>query len=68
MNLTPEVANDGEAIRDHMLKAIFGSFYNEKQKPGNENLKLEWMSHLLGKRELRISSWPVVALVARILD
>lgn len=45
--------NDGEAIRDHMLKAIFGSFYNEKQKPGNENLKLEWMSHLLGKRESR---------------
>lgn len=45
--------NDGEAIRDHMLKAIIGSFYNEKQKPGNENLKLEWMSHLLGKRESR---------------
>jgi len=45
--------NDGEAIRDHMLKAIFGSFYNEKQKPGNENLKLGWISHLLGKRESR---------------
>ncbi|MCK5820509.1 MAG: FAD-dependent oxidoreductase [Bacteroidales bacterium] len=45
--------DDAETIRDHMLKAIIGSFYNEKQKPGNENLKLEWMSHLLGKRESR---------------
>lgn len=45
--------NDGELIRDHMLKAIYGSFYNEKQKPGNENLSLEWVSYLLGKRESR---------------
>lgn len=45
--------DDGELIRDHMLKAIFGSFYNVKQKPGHENLKLEWMSYLLGKRETR---------------
>ncbi len=45
--------DDGEKIRDHMLKAIYGSFYNEKQKPGNENLKLEWVSWLLGKRESR---------------
>ena len=42
-----------ERIRDHMLKAIYGSFYNEKQKPGVEQLKLEWVSHLLGKRESR---------------
>jgi len=42
-----------ELIRDHMLRAIYGSFYNEKQKAGNENLKLEWVSYLLGKRESR---------------
>ncbi|MCK5135546.1 MAG: FAD-dependent oxidoreductase [Bacteroidales bacterium] len=42
-----------EQIRDHMLKAIYGSFYNEKQKPGTEHLKLEWVSYLLGKRESR---------------
>jgi hypothetical protein len=42
-----------EQIRDHMLRAIFGSFYNEKQKEGQENLKLEWVSYLLGKRESR---------------
>jgi hypothetical protein len=42
-----------EQIRDHMLKAIYGSFYNEKKKDGTENLKLEWVSYLLGKRESR---------------
>lgn len=45
--------DDGEAIRDHMLKAIFGSFSNVKKQEGNESLKLEWMSYLLGKRESR---------------
>jgi hypothetical protein len=45
--------DDAEWIRDHMLKAIYGSFYNEKQKPGNEKLALEWVSYLLGKRESR---------------
>jgi hypothetical protein len=42
-----------EQIRDHMLRAIYGSFYNEKQKEGRENLQLEWVSYLLGKRESR---------------
>lgn len=45
--------DDAEYIRDHMLKAIFGSFYNEKQKPGNDNLALKWVSSLVGKRESR---------------
>ena len=45
--------HDGEEIRDHMLKAIYGSFYNAKQKPENENYKLRWVSYLLGKRESR---------------
>ncbi len=44
---------NAEQIRDHMLKAIYGSFFNEKKKPGNEHLKLEWVSYLLGKRESR---------------
>jgi hypothetical protein len=44
---------DGEAIRDHMLKAIYSSFYNAKQRPENANLALEWTSYLLGKRESR---------------
>jgi FAD dependent oxidoreductase len=45
--------NDAEQIRDHMFKAIYGSFYNAKQKPANANIKLEWVSYLLGKRESR---------------
>ena len=42
-----------EAIRDHLLRAIFGSFYNAKQNPEHTHLKLEWVSHLVGKRESR---------------
>jgi len=45
--------NNAEQIRDHMLKAIYGTFYNEKKKPGAESLKLEWVSYLVGKRESR---------------
>ncbi|MCK3683908.1 FAD-dependent oxidoreductase [Maribellus sp. YY47] len=44
---------DAEHIRDHLLRAIYGAFYNEKQKPGNENLKLDWVAHIMGKRESR---------------
>jgi len=45
--------NDAEQIRDHLLKAIYGAFYNEKQKSGNEKLVLAWVSYLVGKRESR---------------
>jgi hypothetical protein len=44
---------DAELIRDHMLKAIYSSFYNAKLKPENANLVLEWTSYLVGKRESR---------------
>ena len=44
---------DAEMIRDHMFKAIYGSFHNAKQKPENANLALEWTSYLIGKRESR---------------
>jgi hypothetical protein len=45
--------DQGELIRDHLLKAIYGSFYNEKQKDGMEHLQLEWVPYILGKRESR---------------
>lgn len=45
--------DDAEQIRDHMLKAIYGSFYNEKQKKKNDRLALQWVSYLIGKRESR---------------
>lgn len=44
---------DAETIRDHMFKAIYGSFYNAKQKPENDSLTFEWISYLVGKRESR---------------
>ena len=58
--------DDGEQIRDHMFRAIYGSFYNFKTKkaqPSNkrknpkelavDSLQLKWVSFLLGKRESR---------------
>ena len=45
--------DDAEIIRDHMLKAIYGSFSNAKLLPENTNLGLEWVSYLIGKRESR---------------
>jgi hypothetical protein len=45
--------DDAEYIRDHMFKAIYGSFHNAKKQPGNANLALEWVSYLIGKRESR---------------
>jgi hypothetical protein len=45
--------DDAEKIRDHMLKAIYGSFYNAKKLPENSNRELEWVSYLVGKRESR---------------
>jgi hypothetical protein len=44
---------DGEQIRDHFFKAIYGSFYNAKKETTNSKVKLEWISYLLGKRESR---------------
>ncbi|WP_035463684.1 FAD-dependent oxidoreductase [Algoriphagus vanfongensis] len=45
--------DDAEEIRDHMLKAIYGSFANAKKQPNNEKLTFEWISYLVGKRESR---------------
>lgn len=44
---------DAEDVRDHMLRAIYGSFANAKKEPKNARLDLEWVSHLVGKRESR---------------
>ncbi|WP_084182095.1 FAD-dependent oxidoreductase [Maribacter ulvicola] len=45
--------HDAEEIRDHMLRAIYGSFSNAKKLDKNKNYKLEWVSYLVGKRESR---------------
>ena len=44
---------DAEFIRDHILKGIYGSFYNARLNPENANVKLQWVSYLVGKRESR---------------
>jgi len=45
--------DDAEHIRDHLFRAIYGSFYNAKQKAEYANLDLYWMAHIAGKRESR---------------
>lgn len=44
---------DAEAIRDHLLRAIYGNFWNAKQKAANVNLVLDWVPYVAGKRESR---------------
>ena len=45
--------DDAEAIRDHMLRAIFGSFANAKKDPKYANQELLWVAYVGGKRESR---------------
>ncbi|MCM2371251.1 FAD-dependent oxidoreductase [Aporhodopirellula aestuarii] len=44
---------DAEVIRDHMLRAIYGSFSNAKRHPKNAPWALKWVSFVGGKRESR---------------
>lgn len=44
---------DAEQIRDHMLRAIYGSFTNAKKHPKNATLELKWVAYVGGKRESR---------------
>lgn len=44
---------DSEQIRDHMLRAIYGSFSNAKRHPKHATVELKWVAHVGGKRESR---------------
>ena len=44
---------DAEDIRDHMLRAVYGSFFNAKRQPENANVELLWVAYIAGKRESR---------------
>ena len=44
---------DAEQIRDHLLRAIYGNFYNAKQNPANANRAFAWVPYVTGKRESR---------------
>lgn len=45
--------DDAERIRDHVLRAIYGSFANAKKDPKNTNVALKWVAYVGGKRESR---------------
>ncbi|MEM7386511.1 MAG: FAD-dependent oxidoreductase, partial [Verrucomicrobiota bacterium] len=45
--------DDAEKIRDHVLRAIYGSFANAKRHPKNATVALKWVAHIAGKRESR---------------
>ncbi|TKG93807.1 FAD-dependent oxidoreductase [Puteibacter caeruleilacunae] len=45
--------SDAEDIRDHLLRAIYGSFYNAKQSGSNATRRLNWVGYVAGKRESR---------------
>ena len=44
---------DAEQIRDHMFRAIYGSFGNAKKNPENANVALKWVAYIAGRRESR---------------
>ena len=44
---------DGEALRDHVLCAIYGSFANAKRDPKHAKRFLEWVGYISGRRESR---------------
>lgn len=44
---------DAEKIRDHLLRAIYGSFANAKKHPKNATVELKWVAYVGGKRESR---------------
>jgi hypothetical protein len=45
--------DDAEEIRDHMLRAIYGSFSNAKKNPEHAKVALKWVAYIAGKRESR---------------
>lgn len=45
--------DDAERIRDHMLRAIYGSFANAKKDPKNADIALKFVAFVGGKRESR---------------
>ncbi len=51
--LSLNTITDAEAIRDHLLRAIYGNFYNAKKVAANANLALHWVPYVTGKRESR---------------
>ena len=45
--------DDAERIRDHLLRAIYGSFANAKKQPRDAKVRLKFVAYVGGKRESR---------------
>lgn len=52
--------HDAEQIRDHMFRAIYGTFHNAKQHPKNRTLALKWVGFVGGRRESRRLMGPYI--------
>jgi len=48
-----DTIQEAEEIRDHLLRAIYGNFFNAKQNPANSNLDFSFLPYIAGKRESR---------------
>ena len=44
---------DGETLRDHMFRAIYGSFANGKKEEKHAKRQLKWVGFIAGRRESR---------------
>ncbi len=44
---------DAEYIRDHLFRAIYGTWSNLKADPNHKNRKLKWIAYIAGRRESR---------------
>jgi len=53
INAALDTLGDAEHIRDHLLRAIYGTFANAKLNPAHANRSLDWVPYVAGKRESR---------------
>lgn len=48
-----DTIEDGEMLRDRLFRAIYGAFWNAKQKSENAKLVFDWVPYIAGRRESR---------------
>ena len=48
-----DTIEDAEMLRDRLFRAIYGAFWNAKQKSANSKLVFNWVPYIAGKRESR---------------
>lgn len=51
--MSKDTIENGEEIRDHLLRAIYGNFANAKKLGANANRSFDWVPYVAGKRESR---------------